>query len=32
MQIEDDEKKKTENDVKKAEKLTEIQVLSTDLT
>ena len=32
MQIEDNEKKITENDGKKAERLTEIQVLSKDLT
>ena len=32
MQIEDDETKITENDGKNAERLTEIQVLSNDLT
>ena len=32
MQIEDDEKKITDNDAKKAERLTEKQVLSKDLT
>ena len=32
MQTENDEKKITENDAKKAKRLTEIQVLTKDLT
>ena len=32
MQIEHDEKKKTENDAKRTKRLTEIQVLTKDFT